>query len=247
MNGSDRPTTPRIAIVVGGARGIGGASAELLARDGFSVIVADVGDASGVVARITSEGHVARSIPLDLSDPDSFAGFFAQIEGAVGAVVITAALLGPLVPLVDYRREDWDRVVAVNLTGTFFFGQHAAKRIVADGGGRLIFFMSGAGRYPGKTTIIPYIATKGAIPALVFSFTSAFKGTGLLVAAVDPGRTETPMIMGPVYKVPEEGITPDLPLGRLLDPMEVAEIVRYLCSPAANGVTNAIWGVSTRP
>jgi NAD(P)-dependent dehydrogenase (short-subunit alcohol dehydrogenase family) len=114
------------------------------------------------------------------------------------------------------------------------------------GGGRLVFFMSAAGRTPVKTTIIPYIATKATIPLLVYSFAYAYRGTGVLVAAVDPGRVLTG-INSFLYPDPKDAVTPDMPLGRVLEAEEVAEVVGFLCSERADGVTGAVWGVSSRP
>lgn len=240
------PQHDRCAIVVGGASGIGAATAQRLAKDGFFVVVADVLEGGAVVDQIVREGGAGIARHLDLSEPHTFEHFLAAVQPRPTAVVITAALIGPTVPLQEYRLVDWERVVRVNLTGTFFFAQAAANLMAGGGYGRLIFFMSAAGRSPGKTTIIPYIATKGAITPLVYSFASAYKGTGLLVAAIDPGRVLTEINRGH-HSSPEAAVTPDLPLGRILAAEEVAEVAAFLCSPQANGVTAAIWGVSTRP
>jgi len=236
----------RAALVVGGASGIGLAVSRRLAASGWYVHIADVKSAERVAAEIRDAGHQGEGHVFDLSQTELFASFFERREMAsLRATVITAAILGPLVPLSDYDRATWDRVIAVNLTGTFFCAQAAANRMAANGGGRLILFGSGAGRIPVKSTIAPYIASKAAIETLVYAFTNAYASKNVLVAGISPGRTRTPMVMGPVYTDEASAITPNLPLKRLLEPDEVAAVVDFLCSDAANGVTNAFWGVST--
>ncbi|HVA06073.1 MAG TPA: SDR family oxidoreductase [Acidimicrobiales bacterium] len=238
----------RTALVVGAASGIGESVAELLAiRDGWSVVAADVQETAGVVERIHRAGGRANSAYLDIADVSSIAPFLDRPEmEELHAVVIAASVQGSLMPLQSYQYAEWARVIGINLTGVFFCAQAGANRMARNGGGRLVLFGSPAGRRPAKSTIAPYIAAKAAMPALVAAFTDAFKSSGVLVAAVEPGRTKTPMIMGPVYQSEGEAITPDLPIERLLEASETAEVVAFLCSAAASGVTNAYWTVSSR-
>jgi 3-oxoacyl-[acyl-carrier protein] reductase len=220
----------------------------LLARDGYDIVVADVVETASVVEEISAGGGRASGTYLDLRIVGSFDSILDRLAGQppLGALVIAAALMGPITDLPEYRLEDWQRVVDVNITGTFFLAQAVANRMAAAGGGRVVFFGSASGRTPGKSTIAPYNVTKAAIPALVHTFAMAYKGTGVLFAAVDPGRVLSALTRD-LYPDPTMAVTPDLPMGRTLQPDEVAEVVSFLCSPRANGVTAAIWGVSARP
>jgi len=239
--------TRKTAMVVGGASGIGKAVARRLAGSGWHVVVADVASRESTVTEIRNAGGSCDPQALDLRQTESFAPLFARPEfDTLRATVMTASILGPIVPLDQYDRETWDRVIGTNLTGTFFCAQAAANRMAVNGGGRLILFGSAAGRTPVKSTIAAYIASKAALETLTYAFTNAYHAKGILVAGVEPGRTKTPMTMGPVYKDEASAINSDIPLSRLLDPDEVAAVVEFLCSDAANGVTNAWWGVSSR-
>jgi NAD(P)-dependent dehydrogenase (short-subunit alcohol dehydrogenase family) len=229
----------RRALVVGGASGIGAASAHALARDGWSVVVADVGAGDAVVASIREAGGEASAVQLDIGDTERTQRFFTEPEAAgVSAVVIAASVLGPLIELERYDREAWDRVVRINLTGVFFCAQAAANHLAAAGGGRIVLFGSPAGRNPVRTDHAGYIATKAAIRPLVTALTTVYDRKNVRIAAVEPGRTRTPMIMGPVYG--------DLPVERILDPGDIAEVVAFLCSDKADAVTNAYWPISSR-
>jgi len=238
----------RTALVVGGAGGIGASVAQLLARDGFHVVVADVADTQGTVDSIRSAGGLAVGRAFDLAHVEGFDEFFAGLRDLppLSAVVITAALMGPRVDMNRYRLEDWQRVVQVNLTGTFFLAQAAANRLVEAGGGRVVLFTSASGRSPVSTQTVPYNVTKAAIPIMVHDLSLAYQGTGVLFAAIDPGRVLTGINRGGTAD-PRMPAPPGSPLGRNLEPHEVAEVVAFLCSSRARGVTSAVWGVSTRP
>lgn len=238
----------RTAVVVGGASGIGEATCRLLARDGHHVVVADVSDPSPTVEAITKSGGRGVGRRVDLQALDSFEDFFDGLAAMppLGAVVITAALMGPRVDIDKYRPEDWQRVLDVNLTGTFFMAQAAANRLAAVGGGRVVLFTSASGRSPVSTQTVPYNATKAAIPILVHDLSLAYRRAGVLFAAIDPGRVMTAINRNGTPD-PRLAPPPDGPMGRNLEPEEVAEVVCFLCSPRADGVTSAVWGVSTRP
>jgi NAD(P)-dependent dehydrogenase (short-subunit alcohol dehydrogenase family) len=235
------------ALVVGAARGIGAASALALARDGRPVLAADVEPCDDVVRSIRAFGGDASAAHLDIADTDATERFFADPAVAgVRAVVIAASILGPLVELERYPREAWDRVVSVNLTGVFFCARAAANHLAAAGGGRIVLFGSPAGRSPVRTDHAAYIATKAAIRPLVAALTSVYDSRNVRIAAVEPGRTRTPMIMGPVYGDETEAVRPDLPVERILEPDDIASVVAFLCSDRADAVTNAYWPISSR-
>jgi NAD(P)-dependent dehydrogenase (short-subunit alcohol dehydrogenase family) len=237
----------RRALVVGGASGIGAASARALVRDGWSVILADVADCDEVVSSVREAGGQASAVQLDIGDTEDTQRFFAGPDAAgITPVVIAASVLGPLIELERYDREAWDRVVRVNLTGVFFCAQAAANHLAAGGGGRIVLFGSPAGRSPVRTDHAAYIATKAAIRPLIAALTTVYDAKNVRIAGIEPGRTRTPMIMGPVYEDEAEAVRPDLPVGRILDPDDIAEVVAFLCSDKADAVTNAYWPISSR-
>jgi NAD(P)-dependent dehydrogenase (short-subunit alcohol dehydrogenase family) len=158
-----------VAIVTGGARGIGAATAELMAAAGAIVVVADrdEAEAAALAATIAARGHAAHALAIDVTDEASVAAAFAAARERHGRldVLVNNAGIALRRPTAELSRADWDKVVAVNLTGVFLCAQAAARIMIADArAGRIvntasIMGLSGGGLYPN----ISYQATKGAV------------------------------------------------------------------------------------
>lgn len=232
------------AIVTGGGSGIGKATAELLARAGAHVTVADrdAESAAEVATGITVSGGRAFSVSADITDEPAVEALFretAQREGRIDILVNNAGLAIRR-PAVELAAKDWDSVVAVNMTGVFLCARAAARHMIAAGrGGAIvntasIMGLSGGGLYPN----ISYQTTKGAVVNMTRALAVEWAPHGIRVNAVAPTYVRTPFI-APILEKPElvERIKAMTPLGRLAEPEEVAASILFLASRAAAMIT----------
>jgi NAD(P)-dependent dehydrogenase (short-subunit alcohol dehydrogenase family) len=239
----------RVALITGGASGIGAATAERLGRDGARLVLADV-DAAGLdraVAGLGGPGHVL-SVVTDVSS-------FADCERAVDAAVARFGRLDIVVncagvwvegPTDTMTEADWDRVIDVNLKGTFAMCRHAIPALEATGG-CIVNISSDAGLWGNKGAAI-YCASKGGVTVLTKALAVELADRGIRVNAVCPGDVDSPMIH---YQAETfGGGDPDKYLADLLTaypqkvprfirPDEIAELVAYLCSEQAAPITGA--------
>lgn len=241
----------RHAVVTGGGRGIGAAVAAELARLGASVTIMgrDVATlerhAAALEARHGGEVHVTA---CDVSNADSVERAFADARVALGDphVLVNNAGQGISAPLLATSLEAWDRLVAVNLTGTFLCTQQALPAMLAAKSGRIVNVASTAG-VRGYARLAAYSATKHGVVGLTRATAAEVAKQGVTVNAVCPGYVDTDMardgidnLVRALGRTPEEAramLARTLPRGTLLDPAEVASVVGWLCSPAAGGVS----------
>ncbi len=239
----------RVALITGGASGIGAATAELLGRDGIRLVLADI-DTAGLDRAIARLGGPDRALGL-VTDVRSF----EDCERAVAAAIERFGRLDILVncagvwvegPTDTMTEADWDRVVDVNLTGTFAMCRHAIPALEATGG-CIVNVSSDAGLWGNKGAAI-YCASKGGVTVLTKALAVELAERGIRVNAVCPGDVDSPMIR---YQAETfGGGDPDKYLADLLTaypqkaprfirPDEVAELIAYLCSERAAAITGA--------
>ncbi len=229
-----------VAVVTGGASGIGLASARMLADAGAEIAIVDLDreKAQAAAGALPS----AFSLGADVSDEAAVDAAFAEIAERCGRIDILVNCAGLAIrrPAVDLALEDWNRVVDVNMTGSFLASRAAAKTMIDSGrGGSIIqtasiMGLSGGGLYPN----VSYQATKGAIVNMTRALAVEWAPHRIRVNAVAPTYVRTPFIK-PLLDQPEliariEAMTP---LGRLAEPDDVAAAVLFLASPAAGMVT----------
>ena len=223
----------RVAIVTGASGGIGRATAERLARDGFAVVVGYSGNADRAgeaVAAITAAGGAASAFQADIADEAEAAALFDHAEATYGGVdvVINAAGIMILAPLIEMNLDDFDHMFRINVRGTFIVTQLAARHVRE--GGAVINFSTTVAKtaYP---TYSAYAATKGAVEAATLIFAREMRGRDVTVNAVAPGPTATPLFFE--GKTPEQiaASTNAAPLGRLGEPADIAEVVSFLAGP----------------
>ncbi|HEY2021774.1 SDR family oxidoreductase [Paraburkholderia sp.] len=226
----------KVAIVTGASRGIGAAIAKRLAADGIAVVVNYAGraaDAQAVVDSIEAAGGRAAAIQADVAVPAQVAALFDQtvtLFGGVDIVVNNAGVIQPgLVSLVDTDDALFDRLVAVNLKGTFNMLRVAAKKLRS--GGRIVNFSSSmkALAMPGYSV---YAATKAAVETMTNVFAKELRGRNITVNAVAPGPTATDLFLKD--KTPEqvERLAKMPPLERLGQPEDISAVVSFLASDA---------------
>jgi 3-oxoacyl-[acyl-carrier protein] reductase len=225
----------QVAIITGASRGIGAAIAQRLAKDGFAVVVNYAGNAAEadkVVGAIATAGGTAIAVQADVSKADDVRRLFeytiAQL-GRVDVLVNNAGIMPPQLPQLAATDDDtFDRLVAINLKGSFNTMREAASRL--EQGGRIINFSSSL-----VGTLLPgysaYVATKAGVEAMTSILAKELRGKNITVNAVAPGPTATALFL--------DGKTPELidrlakmtPLERLGQPEDIANAVSFLAGP----------------
>jgi 2-dehydro-3-deoxy-L-rhamnonate dehydrogenase (NAD+) len=226
----------RVALVTGGASGIGAATAERLRASGAEVAVFDrrPPDVDGVVA---IAGDVRRSADLD--------GAVARVESELGrldVLVCSAGVSGDSLSTVDVTDGEWERVLAVNASGVFYANRAALPGMLRRGYGRVVNVASIAGK-EGNPMAAAYSASKAAVIAMTKSIGKDVAGTGVLVNAIAPAVIETPML-GDMTSEHLEYMVARIPLGRTGRPEEVAHLVAFLASEEMAFATGACFDLS---
>lgn len=232
----------QVAVVTGGARGIGAAVAQTLARAGATVVVLDVAPADLVCARIRAGGGAAEAIQVDLADRPPVQASLAEVierHGRIDVLVNNAGIISTT-PFAELTDDEWDRVVEVNLTAAMVTTRAVWPAMVCSGGGRLVYVGSRAARTGGNNAGPAYVATKGAIHALTVAAAKEGAPHGIRANAVLPGPVRTDLTRLPSY-AQESTVTP---LGRMGTPEDIAEAVLYLASQSSNFVTGTVMNVS---
>ena len=244
---ADRPLEGRVTLVTGGSRGIGAAISQELAAAGAKVGVnytANKDAADAVVAAITAAGGTAVAIPGDVSDPESAVAMIDQTEELLGDdlwnVVANAGITRDnLISRITV--EDWDRVIEVNLGGTFHVCKAASRKLLRKKRGSIVTMSSVVGLH-GNLGQTNYAASKGGVIALTKALAKEVGSRGIRVNCVAPGYISTELT--DVLNDEIRGILlAQTPLGRLGEPEDIANTVRFLLSDDAAFVTGAILSV----
>jgi 3-oxoacyl-[acyl-carrier protein] reductase len=223
-----------VAVVTGGASGLGQAVARGLVHEGARVVLGDV-DAAGLERTAKELGGQARWKRTDVTRRDDIAALFALTDEAFGPVevLVTCAGIISSAPLADMTEEEWDRVLAINTRGTFFCIQEAVKRMLPQKRGRIITIGSDSvARGGGRVATAAYTASKGAVVALTRNIARDLVGTGIAVNCVNPGPIDSPM-HAPLTPEQRARVTASIPLGWMAKPDEIANGVLFLASRRA--------------
>ncbi len=236
-----------VALVTGAGSGIGRATAELLAAQGAQVVVADInGDAADAVA--SEIGGAA--VRVDVSEEASVAAmvaFAVERFGGIDWACNIAGIAPDPKPFVDHTVDDWQRTIAVDLSGVFWCMQHELRQMLTqERGGAIVNMASAAGLVPAPGQP-QYTAAKHAVLGITKQAAQEFASAGIRVNAVLPGQTETAPMREYLDAQPDGGerMLRRLPMKRMATPTEIAETVVWLCSPAAsyvNGVSLVVDG-----
>jgi 3-oxoacyl-[acyl-carrier protein] reductase len=251
MDGEDR-----LALVTGGAGGLGLASAMRLAASGVRVALADIdGDAAQkVAARLPGTGHVG--FALDISEERSVIGAFDRIERDIGPIAIAANFAGVLragsgdFSLAGLTVSEWDRVFAINSTGSFLVTREMARRRRNKpvSHGRIVLVSSAGAQIGGYQGSAAYFSSKGSVLTLVKAAARELAPLGITVNGIAPGPIDTPMLRAATEARggSDSGYTgmSRVPLARIGTPDEVAAAAMYLVSRDADFVTGSVMDVN---
>jgi 2,3-dihydro-2,3-dihydroxybenzoate dehydrogenase len=251
--------TGRVAAVTGAASGIGRATALALCRQRMRVALCDRNAAglAGVARAVQDEGGDARVVELDVSDQaqaaraiDAIAADWGRLDVLVNAAGISAAGASSLGPVMGIAEQDWDRIIDVNLLGTVYCAQAAARHMMRQRSGRIVNVASVAGAVP-RINAAAYGVSKAGVRMFTKCLALELARHCITVNAVAPGPIDTPML-GPESDAQIRARfvagTPELfrlgvPLGKLGQPEDVASAIVYLASPEAHHITGAILNV----
>lgn len=236
------PKERRVAIVTGGARGLGRASALRIAEEGRDVVIADMLDEQGqqTVKDVEALGQKALYIRTDVTDEAAVHAMVAQTAedfGRLDILVCCAGILGWEKPFLEQTAAQFEKVMKINVFGVYHAHQAAIPHMLKGGWGRCVTITSGA-RF-GATNQVPYGVSKGAVWSFVAALGNAWPKENVFVNGVEPGRALTDMVV-PRF-TPEFIANPGNPIGRYSDPEEVAEVVEFLCSERNTYTTGSVW------
>ncbi|XP_062188416.1 NADPH-dependent aldehyde reductase-like protein, chloroplastic [Phragmites australis] len=241
------PLAGRVAIVTGASRGIGRGIAAHLSSLGASLVLgyaSSAAEAKGLAAELPR----AVAVRADVSEEDGVRSLFDAAESAFGArahiLVANAAVLDDKYPsLADTATADFDRTLAVNARGAFLCLREAANRLPRGGGGRIVAVTSAVvGSLP--TGYAAYTASKAAVEAMVRTMAKELKGTRITANCVAPGATATDMFFAGKTKEMVRRNVENNPMERLGEPRDIAPVVGFLCTDAAEWINGQVIGAN---
>ena len=244
MGESALPLQGQVAVVTGASRGIGRSIAMKLASEGADLVLSARGveGVEAVAAAVREENPDRRVLPLgcDVSDWDSVSALvdrtleeFERLDFLVNNAGITRDNL-----VLRMKQEEWDAVIATNLTGVFNTCRLAARQMLRQRSGRIINITSVVGLF-GNAGQVNYAASKGGIISLSYSLAREMASRGVLVNAVAPGFIETDMTAAMPDEA-QEAMADSIPLSRIGKPEEISSVVAFLCGPGASYITGEV-------
>ncbi len=228
-------TDQRVAVVTGGAQGIGAAIARELAADGHKVVVADI-NLEGATAVADEIDGVAKK--LDVSNPDQVEAFTAAVVYELGRIdiLVNNAALVPFVPWAELDFAEWRRVMSVNLDGMFLVTKSITPVMAAAGYGRIVNIASNT-FVAGTPNFAHYVATKGGSIGFVRSLAGEIGKDGITINAVAPGLTETEGVLASPHNEGFAYVLPAQAFDRKGVPADIAPAVAFLASEKAGWIT----------
>lgn len=246
---STSPNAQKVAVVTGGAVGIGGATCERLAQDGIKVIVADIDHdkAATTAERIRQAGGAAAALRIDVASPEAIRAAFDQVEREHGRcdILVNSAGIAKTFPFLEFPLDNWLATMSVNLTGTLLCSQHAARLMARQGWGRIVNIASVAGmRAVGKGRTA-YGTSKAAVIGLTRQMAAELAELNITANAICPGPVDTPMTQVLHSAEFRRQYASAIPAGRYGTTREIAATAAFLVSDAAayiNGVALPVDG-----
>ncbi|MYR06795.1 SDR family oxidoreductase [Gordonia sp. SID5947] len=240
----------RVAVVTGGASGMGEATCHELGRLGNRVAVLDMdeGGTQRVVEDLRAQGVPALGIATDVTNRASVDDAFAKVRSELGPVeiLVTSAGLVGFSPFLEIDAQSWGRLIDVNLTGTFHCCQAAIPDMIKTGWGRIVMISSSSAQR-GSPGMAHYAAAKGGVISLTKSLAREYASVGITVNNIPPSGIETPMqhqSQAQGHLPPNETMATAIPVGHLGTGDDIAAAVGFLSSEAAGYITGQVLGVN---
>jgi len=238
----------RVAVVTGGASGIGLGVARSFAADGYRVAILDYREAAAAAAELTDGGATAVAVDVDVADRASVEAGFARVRAELGPVeiLVTSAGIESFTPVLDITGERWDQIIGVNLTGTFTCIQAALADMIPAGWGRIVTISSSSAQ-SGAPDMAHYVASKGGVIALTKALAVELARGGITVNTIPPSLVDTPMVHQAEAAGDFPGLAvvgPMVPLGRAGTPADIAAACSFLCSEGGDYITGQVIGVN---
>jgi 3-oxoacyl-[acyl-carrier protein] reductase len=237
--------TGKTVLVTGGSRGIGAAICEGFAREGANIAFnyATSADAADALATRLRAAHGVRvlSTAADMGDAPSVLAFIAAAEREFGPpdILVNNAAVCPKGPITAYSAQDWERTFAVNVTGSFLAAREVVARLQTAAKPGAIVNIASQAAFRGSTTgHLPYDSSKGALVSFTIGLAREVSAQGIRVNAVAPGLVRTEMV-AKTWEERKDRYLATIPIHRIAEPEEIADIVTWLASDRASYVTGA--------
>lgn len=236
----------KVALVAGGAGGIGSAICEGLAALGATVLVGEkvcCDKAEPLAAEITAAGGLAHAVELDVLNIAQMNQAMSELAERFGHIDVLVNSVGTHkeAPAEEYTEEDWDRVVDLNLKAAFFLSQAVARVQIAGGGGKHIHISSVRSMLGLRRGYIAYTSSKGGLNLMIKQLASEWARYNITVNGIAPTFTRTELVKDyledPNFYNP---LVARIPLGRICEPMDLAALAMYLAAPASDFITGQI-------
>lgn len=239
----------QIAVITGGAQGIGFAAAQRLLSEGASVWLWDMNrdaldEARDTLSKTTAGGSVETAL-VEITDVDSVEAAAARTEAAAGRIDIlvhSAGISGPTMPLAEFPAAEWKRIVDIDLYGAFTVNQAVVKRMIAGGYGRIVNIASVAGK-EGNPNASAYSAAKAGLMAMTKSLGKELAGQDIAVNVITPAAAKT-RILDQISQTHIDYMLSKIPRGRFVTVEEIAALICWLASKENSFTTGAVFDIS---
>jgi 2-hydroxycyclohexanecarboxyl-CoA dehydrogenase len=230
----------KVAVITGGASGIGLAISQRFARDGAAVAVWDIDEAKvqETVAELTAAGHKAIGSRVDVSKRDQIDAAVEQVRAAFGpvSILVNNAGISNYIPFLEMTEEAWDRMITINLKGVFLCTQAVLPGMLEAGWGRIVN-ISSSSTQSGSPKMSHYVASKGGVIGFTKALAVEFADKGITVNNVPPGFVDTPLLRA---TLPEEAVRVQIdrsPMKKIGRPEDIAAACAFLASDDAGYIT----------